>query len=275
VGVAAALAACSSSPARAPNAVEDSTLAVSVDDHLSLGLRLDALDVSLDGQPFFASVLARSIPHDLPPVRVEPGLHAVRVMARVSLACGLFGETRTRVTVVLLNTVVTRGGPARVTVDLFTRAPTARPAEIVGVNLRGEGAEMGVRATPLHARHAECSPLDPVAAATCDVEALVAEARMAKDVSALTCAGDRLTQIHGLRGILDDAEDVAADDHTTYDQAMHAQLRARFAEGRIRELANEAEACSDQDRVNPRRVQYAVTDACPDGDITALGESSP
>jgi hypothetical protein len=245
--------------------------AVRFDNHLGFGLRLESISVRVDGRPVFRQADARRalVPKELGTITLEPGVHAVSVLARVSVACGLLEEPRTSVTVHASSAFRLGSGPAWVGVDLFARVPIAQPTQLPVVAFRGEGVVVGVKETrdASLAIHPWCGGLEPVAQATCDVDAFVVEARADRDVVRLTCSSDHLREIHRLRDVLDEATLVTGTDRTTNELAMHAQLRARYAEARIGQLAASTRQCMSADELAPDLSPAA---ACPPDALTAL-----
>ena len=248
-----AQAVAAPAPALGPGQAREAALRF--DDHLGFGLRLESLSVRVAGRPIYrnADPLHAPIPRELGAVPLLPGVHSVSVLARVSLACGFLAEPRTRVTVRASSNFKTTGGPASVGIDLFARAPIARPTEQPVVAFRGKGVTLGVREgrDASDVVHATCAGLEPVAEATCDVEAFVADARTAKDATAVACYGERLEEMHRMRDVLDDATLQTGSDEATNEVAMHAQLRALYANARIRELAGQARQCGNEDAFAP------------------------
>jgi hypothetical protein len=117
--------------------------------------------------------------------------------------------------------------------------------------------------------HPWCAGLEPVALATCDVDGFVTEARADRDVLRLTCSTERLREIHGLRDVLDEATLVNGEDRTTNELAMHAQLRARYAEARIVKLAALARQCMGEDEI---AADLSPPAACPPATLSARGD---
>jgi hypothetical protein len=265
----AVLASCAGRPKPAPSGPPQAgTLDVRVLDHLGFGLRLEAVAVRIDGRP------VRRAQDDgersgFAPMPIAPGVHGVSAVARVSLSCGLLPEPRAYVTVRAAQNFRVGAGPASLDLDLFARAPTSNPSDMAAVAITGRGVALGVK----EARRAgapqypSCEGLEPVAAAACDVEAALDDARADRDVARSLCSVDRLTEIRKWRRVLDDATHVASSDGTTNDDAMHAQLRARYAESRVRALADEAKRCIGS--TDPA-ADAAPDQACP-RDALSLG----
>jgi hypothetical protein len=242
------------------------------DDHLAFGLRLDSLAVRVDGRPVYRGTDAVHVPvpKELGTVALLPGVHEVSVVARVSMACGLLEEPRTAVTLRFANNFRLGQAPAWIRVDLVARAPIAKPTELAAVEFHGQGVALGLKETPDASQpvHPTCAGLEPVAIATCDVEASLAEARATRDEQALSCSSARLEEIRRMRDVLDEATDVTGGDRTTNELAMHAQLRARYAEVRIGQLAAETRRCMGD--LDVADAQPAAP-LCPPGILTALG----
>ena len=246
---------------------------VRFDNHLGFGLRLESISVRVDGRPVFRQVHATraSVPRDLGTIALDHGVHTVSVLAGVSVACGLFDQPRTAVTVRASSSFRLGADPAWLGVDLFARVPIAQLTELAAVEFRGGGVVLGVKETrdaslPIHPW---CAGLEPVALATCDVDAFVTDARKDRDVVRLTCSSDRLREIHRLRDVIDEATLVTGGDRTTNELAMHAQLRARYAEARTLELAGSTRKCATEDEL---AADLSPTRACPPEALTAADD---
>jgi len=116
--------------------------------------------------------------------------------------------------------------------------------------------------------HARCEGGELTRAAFCEVEAFASDAARWRDEIAFRCYSEKLASMQRVRASEYEALDTVADEGTTTSEAMHAQLRSRYAEARIHDLAAEARRCSGNDAVT-EGPPYVIQHACPAADSVA------
>jgi hypothetical protein len=230
------------------------------EDHLSFGARVEAITLLVDGLPAFEGDAA-SIGQDAR-VNLRPGLHTLAVLVRASEPCGLFEEPRASVAVRGTLDVVLGDGPASVAVDLVATEATRDPLRSMGLRFEGKDVVLGARAGDAP------SPGEGTLPA---IDALAEQARSHGFAAEAACYDDKRAELRTLRDVIDDSHAVVGREGTTAGAAEAAQLRARWAEERIRAVAVSARACE------ARRARAAVLASverkverhCPGADVTA------
>jgi hypothetical protein len=232
-------------------------------DHLSFGARIEHLSVLLDGVPAFESdgtALQRE-----GQITVRPGAHTLAVVLRASEPCGLFDEPRTTVAVEATTSLRAGEGPASVVVDLYGTEATSDPLRTLGVRFTGHDVLLG--ASLDDEAPSGCDRSD----ALCAVDALADRARSKKDAAGLSCFEAKRAEIRALKDVVEDSYATVGREGVTTGAAENAQLRARYAEERIRALAIAAEACAAHGDGRPTTglVARKVERFCPALDLTA------
>ena len=232
-------------------------------DHLSFGARIEHVSLLLDGLPAYESD-AQSVWSDAH-VRVRPGPHTLAVVLRASEPCGLLDEPRTTVAVEATTTLRAAEGPASIAIDLYGTEATSDPLRTLGVRFVGDAVALGARLDD--APPAGCDRTD----ALCVIDALAERARSRKDASSASCYEARRAEIRNLKDVVDDSYATVKREGTTTGAAENAQLRARYAEERIRAIAFAVEACGVHGDGRPTAgvVARKVERLCPALDVTA------
>jgi hypothetical protein len=238
-------------------------------DHLSFGARIERLSLLLDGVPAFETDGA-SLKKDRQ-VTVRPGAHTLAVVLRASEPCGLFDEPRTTVAVEATTTLRAGEGPASIVIDLQGTEATNDPLRTLGVRFTGHDVLLG--AALEDGPPSGCDRAD----ALCAVDALAERARSQKDTASLSCYEAKRTEIRALRDVVDDSYATVKREGITAGAAENAQLRARYAEERIRALAVAAEACAAHGDGRPTAGVLArkVERLCPALDVTQTSFHTP
>jgi hypothetical protein len=251
------------SAASSRDAAPASSVRFHFEDHLAFGARIEHLSLLLDGVSAYETDAA-SLGND-GDVTVRPGAHTLAVVVRASEPCGLFDEPRTSVVVQATTSLRAGEGPSRVVVDLFGTEATSDPLRTLGVRFKGEEVVLGARVED--GPPDGCNPAD----ALCAVDALAERARSRKDAAGASCYEAKRNEIRGLRDVVDDSYATVKREGTTTGAAENAQLRARYAEARIRAIAALAEACDTHGERRPTAgvVERKVERFCPAPDVTA------
>jgi len=232
-------------------------------DHLSFGARIEHVSLLLDGLSAYESD-AQSVWSDAQ-VTVRPGAHTLAVVLRASEPCGLFDEPRATVAVEATTSLRAAEGPASIAIDLYGTEATSDPLRSLGVRFVGDAVALGARLDD--APPAGCDRTD----ALCVIDALVERSRSRKDAPGASCYEAKRAEIRGLKDVVDDSYATIKREGTTTGAAENAQLRARYAEERIRAIAAGVEACAVHGNGRPTSgvVARKVERLCPAPDVTA------
>jgi hypothetical protein len=232
-------------------------------DHLSFGARIEHLSLLLDGLPAYESD-AQSVWSDAH-VTVQTGTHTLAVVLRASEPCGLLDEPRTTVAVEATTSLRAAEGPASIAIDLYGTEATSDPLRSLGVRFVGDAVALGARLDD--APPTGCDRAD----ALCILDALVDRARSRRDAREASCYEAKRAEVRNLKDVVDDSYATVKRDGTTTGAAENAQLRARYAEERIRAITVAVEACTvhGNARPNPSVVARKVERLCPAPDVTA------
>jgi hypothetical protein len=238
-------------------------------DHLSFGARIEHLSMLLDGVPAFESDGA-SLENDRR-ITVRPGAHTLAVALRASEPCGLFDQPRTTVAVEATTTLLAGEGFASIEIDFQGTEATSDPLRTLGVRFTGHDVLLGAA---LEDRPPNgCDRAD----ALCALDALADRARSQKDTASLSCYETKRTEIRALRDVVADSYATVTREGITAGAAESAQLRARYAEERIRALAVAAAACTAHGDGRPTGgvVARRVERLCPALDLTQTSLHTP
>jgi len=232
-------------------------------DHLSFGARVERVSLLLDGVPAYDGdgLALRSDTH----VRVRPGPHTLAVVLRASEPCGLFEEPRTTVAVEATTSLRAGDGPATVVIDVSGTEATSDPLRTLAVRFSGDLVALG------EPREEAPPPGCDGADALCAIDALAARARSRKDAAEASCYDRKRAEVRALQDVVDDSYATVKREGTTTGAAENAQLRARYADERIRAVAVAAAACGSHDGGERTRVVVTrkVERSCPTIDVTA------
>jgi hypothetical protein len=242
-------------------------LQVLLHDHLAFGVRLEDVALLLDGSPAYEATNAKA---GLEPavLRVAPGAHTLTVLARASEPCGLFDEPRMRLTVRSLETFLVGDGPATLDIDLYASAATSDPAQLISVRVAGKRLALGAEAREDgHGTNAQCESGDSL----CELDGRIDHARSRGDSRQVSCYAARRDEMRRWRDALDDSFAMVSREGITTSEVESAQLRARYAESRLRSLTLEARACESDARPGgaSAEVERKVDAVCPTPDVTA------
>ncbi len=266
VGLAAPACAASLTPA-GPVAPSPHTMEVRFHDHLAFGVRLEHVSLLLDGGPVYETTRAQS-PLELAELTVAPGGHTLAVLAEASEACGLLDAPRMRVSVRAIQPFLVGEGPATLDVDLYPSAATSDPAQMVSVRFAGErislGAKPDVDAPP---RSDQCESGDEV----CLLDARIDGARSRGDTQRMACFASHRDELRRWRDMVEDSFAAVSREGTTTHDAESAQLRARYAESRLRGTVAEVRACASdaRARIAPVQIERTIVAVCAAPDVTA------
>jgi hypothetical protein len=236
-------------------------------DHLAFGVRLERVTILVDGGSAYEATQLKA-PLELADLSVAAGAHTVAVLAEVSQPCGLFDEPRMRVSVRAVQTFLVGEGPATLDVDLFPGAATSDPAHMVSVRFAGERITLGTKAEgDALPRGARCEVGDEV----CALDARIDGARARGDVRKSACYAARRDDVRHWRELLEDSFSAVSREGATARDAEDAQLRARYAESRLRASVAEAGACGSDApvRAEPVEIERKVVAVCATPDVTA------
>jgi hypothetical protein len=259
--------ACAARPAPAAMAAPaPHAIQVFLHDHLGFGVRLEHVSLLLDGGPAHETS-HRKAPLELADLAVEPGAHTLAVLAEASEPCGLFDEPRMRVSIRVVQTFVVGEGPATLDVDLYPSAATSDPAHMVSVRLTGARIALGAKPegdAPPPA--GQCEPGDEV----CVLDARIDGARSRGDTERSACYASHRDEMRRWSDLLEDSFAAASREGTTTRDAESAQLRARYAESRLRASVVEARACASDTpvRAAPVEIERRIVAACTAPDVT-------
>jgi len=233
-------------------------------DHLSFGARLEHVSLLLDGLSAYESD-TRSSWSDAH-VTVRPGPHTLAVVLRASEPCGLLDEPRTTVAIEATTSVRAGEGPASIAIDLYGTEATSDPLRSLGVRFTGDAVALGARLD--EAPPAGCDRAD----ALCAIDALAERARSRRDARGASCYETKRAEIRTLKDVVDDSYATVRREGTTTGAAESAQLRARYADERIRAIALAADACDLHGDGKPTLgvVARKVERFCPGPDVTAV-----
>jgi len=246
------------------------TMQVILHDHLAFGVRLEHVSLLLDGSPAYEVTSARG-PLELATLRVAPGAHTLTVLAEASEPCGLFEEPRMRLTVRALQAFLLGEGPGALDIDLYASTATSDPAHMVSVRFAGDRVALGAKtegdAPPLSDR---CEPGDEL----CALDARIEGARSRGDTVRSSCYASHRGEMRRWKDMLEDSFAAVSREGVTTSDAESAQLRARYAESRLRSIAAVARACEGDARVvaTSPKVERKVDAVCPASDVTASRE---
>jgi hypothetical protein len=236
-------------------------------DHLAFGVRLEHVSLVLDGGAAY-EIANANIRLDRVDFAVPSGAHTLAVLAEASEPCGLFDEPRMRLKVRALQTFFSWEGPALLDVDLYASEATSDPAHLISVRFTGERVALGRKASddaPLGAPG--CEPSDEL----CALDARIDGARSRGDSRRSVCYSSHRDEMRRWRDMLEDSFAAVSRDGTTTSDAESAQLRARYAESRLRSVTMEASACASEEEVHVvlAELERKVDAVCPALDVTA------
>jgi hypothetical protein len=246
----------------APHSME-----VRLHDHLAFGVRLERVSVLLDGTAAYETT-DRDGRLERADLIVAPGAHTLVLLAEASEPCGLFDEPRMRLTVRALQTFYQGERPATFDVDLYASAATSDPAHMISVRLVGDWITMGAAAEGETAPEAlRCEPADEI----CALDAQIDRARSRGDVQRSACYASHRDDLRRWRDLLEDSLAAMSRAGKTTGDAESAQLRARYAESRLRSAVMDARACGADNpvRMAPASIERRVDAVCPVPDVTA------
>ncbi len=242
------------------------TMAVRLHDHLSFGVRLDGVSLLLDGTTAYETT-STNAPPDPIALRIAPGAHTLTVVVRASEPCGLFDQPRMTVTVRTLEPFVLGEGPATLDVDLYAGAATSELAQLVSIHVAGKRIALGANAegesAPMLAR---CETGDEL----CALNVSIARASVGGNTRRISCYAAHRDEMLRWKEMLEDSFAAVSREGVTTSEAESAQLRARYAESRLRALAADARSC-DARAASPR-IERKVETVCPAPDVTASRE---
>jgi hypothetical protein len=232
-------------------------------DHLSFGARIEHVSLLLDGVPAYETDGASLRSEGR--VTVRPGAHTLAVVLQASEPCGLLEEPRTSVSVEATTSLRAGDGPASVVVDLYGTEATSDPLRTIGVRFAGH--EIALGASLDEGPPSGCDRSD----ALCAVDALADRARSRHDSTGAACYAAKRSEIRALKDVVDDSYSTVQREGVTAGAAENAQLRARYAEERIRALAVAAETCEAHGNRRPTTgvVHRKVDRFCPAVGATA------
>jgi hypothetical protein len=243
---------------------------VRLHDHLAFGIRIERVSLLLDGAAAYETT-DRDRRLDRADLIVPPGAHTLAVLAEASEPCGLLDEPRMRLTVRALQTFFQGDRPATVDVDLYASAATSDPAHMILVRFVSDGITMGAAAEGETAPGAQrCEPADEL----CALDARVDRARSRGDVQRSACYASHRDDLRRWRDLLEDSFAAMSREGKSTGDAESAQLRARYAESRLRSAVMEARACGTDSPVHtaPASIERRVDAVCPVPDVTASAQ---
>jgi hypothetical protein len=237
---------------------------VRLHDHLAFGVRLERVSLLLDGTTAYETT-DRDRRLDRADLIVAPGAHTLAVLAEASEPCGLLDEPRMRLRVRALQTFFQSDRPATFDVDLYASAATSDPAHMISVRFAGDW--MGAAAEGDTAPGAQrCEPADEL----CALDARMDRARWRGDVQRSACYASHRDDLRRWRDVMEDSFAAVSREGTTTRDAESAQLRARYAESRLRSAVMEARSCAQGPaHTAPASIERKVDAACPVPDVTA------
>jgi hypothetical protein len=251
-------------------AADPHTMQVILHDHLAFGVRLERVSVLLDGESAYQTTDAdRQLDRAI--LTVAPGAHTLAVLAEASEPCGMLDEPRMRLTVRALQTFFLGDRPATLDVDLYASAATSDPAHMISVRFAGDRATIGAAEEGEAAPFAErCEPGDEL----CALDARIDRARSRGDVQGGACYASHRDDLRRWRDLLEDSFAAVSREGTTTRDAESAQLRARYAESRLRSAVMEARSCGTVGPVHaaPASIERKVDAVCPVPDVTASAQ---
>ena len=244
------------------------------EDHLAFAVRLEQLDLSVDGRLVYTDDGSREgrVGSDVTIVDLAPGAHTLVLLARASQPCGILSEPRMALTLHATKTFRIGEAPSIVSVDLFAREATSDPGRLVAVRFAGEHVDLdGVVAPSAADSRPECPERDAAARALCRLDALTDDARSRGDLLAVVRYGKKRAELRGWRDVRDDSFSVMTRHGTTAEEAERAQLRAKYAESQIGALEDEAIICqSERSAVATPSHGVTIDATCPLPDVMAV-----
>lgn len=251
--------------APAPHSME-----VRLHDHLAFGVRLERVSLLLDGTAAYETI-DRDRRLDRADLIVAQGAHTLTVLAEASEPCGLLDEPRMKLTVRALQTFFQGDRPATFDVDLYASAATSDPAHMISVRFAGDrGTTIGA------AEEGEAAPgaLQCEPAELCALDARIDLARSRGDVQRSACYASHRDDVRRWRDLLDDSFAALSREGKTTRDAESAQLRARYAESRLRSAVTEARSCGTlgPGHAAPASIERKVDAVCPLPDLTASAQ---